>query len=79
MKRIIITLLLSCVVFTAQAGDSYSQGWKQGWDAGWKQIHGEYSYPPFAPFPPFPRYGQDDYKSGFAAGVLAAARAAEGY
>jgi hypothetical protein len=67
-----ITLSLACSCL-AHAGD-FSDGWKCGWKEGWRQVKGPYSLAPLAPLPPL---GQDDYQDGFAAGVLAAARAAE--
>jgi hypothetical protein len=71
---LVILLVLTCSCL-ATAWD-FDDGGKCGWEAGWKQVKGQYSYPPFAPFPPFPQFGQDDYRDGFAAGVLAGAAAA---
>jgi hypothetical protein len=77
MRRIFTTIALSlaCAVI-AHAGD-FASGWRCGWVEGYKQIKGRYSLVPFTPFPPFPPLGCDDYPTGFAAGVLAGAEAAE--
>ncbi len=57
------------------AGGDYNRAWQQGWEAGWKQVRGGFA--PYPPYPPYPQFGQDDCRSGFAAGVLAGAEAAE--
>jgi hypothetical protein len=77
MKRVLLAILLvlTCAVI-ALAGD-FSDGWAQGWDAGWKQVRGPYSVAPLSPLPPLPPVGQDDYRDGYAAGVLAGAAAAQ--
>jgi hypothetical protein len=70
-----IALALTCSCL-AQAGD-FNDGWKIGWVEGWKQVRGSYFLAPLSPLPPLPPLGQDDYRDGFAAGVLAGAAAAE--
>ena len=77
MKRLLALAFLSFVI-SVQAGDAYNKGWIQGWEAGWKQVRGPYSLAPLPPLSPLPPLGQDDYRDGFAAGVLAGAAAAEG-
>jgi hypothetical protein len=73
---LVIGASLACTVMV-HAGDTYSGGWRCGWEAGWKQIKGQYSFAPYAPYAPFPPLGCDDYSSGFAAGAIAGAPAAE--
>lgn len=75
MKRALLAILLSLTLASwAQAGD-YLDGWKCGWKAGWQQVNGQYSYAPYAPYPPYPPFGGDDYRTGFAAGVLTGCKA----
>ncbi len=77
IKRVVLAVVLSlaCVV-VAHASD-FADGWKCGLESCWKQFKGQYSYAPYPPFAPFPPLGQDDYRDGFAAGVVAGSEAAE--
>ena len=77
MKRALAIFAFSLACAVVASADDFSDGWKCGWEAGWKQVKGRYSYAPYPPFAPFPPLGQNDYRDGFAAGVLAGAAAAE--
>jgi len=76
--RFALLVILLALTSLAQAGD-FGSGWQCGWERGWKQVRGPYSLAPLAPLSPLPPLGQDDYRDGFAAGVLAGAAAAQGY
>jgi hypothetical protein len=68
MKKVILTIGLTCGLAGIALADSYGEGW----EAGWKHKHGDFSIVPICPLSPLPPLGHDTYQDGFLDGAAAA-------
>ena len=81
MKTLLITLSLVLTSFSSPNSMSFCRGWEQGWCYGWQAVKGDFYICPLAPLCPMPPLNctYDDYRCGFALGVVAGERAARGW